>query len=697
MMKLLSFRVTEFRSVTDSGWIDADDVTALIGTNESGKTNLLLPLWKLNPAKDGEINPTADFPRKRYSEIRAMQRKPIFIRARFLMAVELRQQIAALAGITPESLSVVEISRDLGGQHRVSFPDAVVTTTIPQAVVAQTLGEAQREIDGLSVTKAEESYKDALLVGLKQALDALGDASAEINIDKVRDLQAVLEALPIESPAKKSSVAPRFGQLIDALADYQAKLSHPHPDDIQDVHNLVIEHMPAFVYYSNYGNLDSEIYLPHVIQNLNRPNLGSREEAKVRTLKVLFNFVKLEPQEILELGRDAADQNSLTQQEIDRIAAKKKERDILLQSAGTELTLKFRDWWKQGEYRFRFQADGDHFRIWVSDDKRPEDIELEGRSTGLQWFLSFYLIFLVESAMSHKDAILLLDEPGVTLHPIAQKHLSAFFENLSATNQILYTTHSPFLVDADHLDRVKAVYVGEDGTTKVSSNLRAGEGSPNQSNSIYPVHAALGLSVSDALLQGCQVVIVEGPSDQHYLSAIKNNLIGKGLLKPKREIVFIPSGGVRGVAPIVSILGGKNEALPFVVLDADSSGRDFAQKLTTGLYKGMEDRVISIGEYCAFPDAEIEDLFPLSFLAKVANKFLRGPDEDFQDVAIEGEPIVRQIEKFSKDNDIRLLPGWKVEIAAQAKSRLLREDLLRSEPETQERWVSLFNRLNAIS
>lgn len=79
-----------------------------------------------------------------------------------------------------------------------------------------------------------------------------------------------------------------------------------------------------------------------------------------------------------------------------------------MQSASTELTSKFRDWWKQGEYRFRFEADGNHFRIWVSDDKRPEDIELEGRSTGLQWFLSFYLTFLVESKDAHKNSIVLV-------------------------------------------------------------------------------------------------------------------------------------------------------------------------------------------------------------------------------------------------------------------------------------------------
>ena len=62
-MLLNSFRVTEFRSVQDSGWIDAEQITALIGTNESGKTNILLPLWKLNPADEGKIDLKDDLPR----------------------------------------------------------------------------------------------------------------------------------------------------------------------------------------------------------------------------------------------------------------------------------------------------------------------------------------------------------------------------------------------------------------------------------------------------------------------------------------------------------------------------------------------------------------------------------------------------------------------------------------------------------
>ena len=80
-MKLRRFRVSNFRSVDDSGWIDVDSVAALIGTNESGKTNVLVPLWKLKPAKGGEINPTADYPRKSFTDIRAMKKKPVFIEA----------------------------------------------------------------------------------------------------------------------------------------------------------------------------------------------------------------------------------------------------------------------------------------------------------------------------------------------------------------------------------------------------------------------------------------------------------------------------------------------------------------------------------------------------------------------------------------------------------------------------------------
>src|ERR1700744_1196252 len=82
-MRLKRFKVTNFRSVIDSGWVDAEQVTALIGVNESGKTNLLLPLWKLNPASEGEIKPTSDYPKANYAAVRAAPEDFKFITAQF--------------------------------------------------------------------------------------------------------------------------------------------------------------------------------------------------------------------------------------------------------------------------------------------------------------------------------------------------------------------------------------------------------------------------------------------------------------------------------------------------------------------------------------------------------------------------------------------------------------------------------------
>ncbi|MDX2240656.1 MAG: AAA family ATPase [Leptolyngbyaceae cyanobacterium bins.302] len=697
MMKLTGFRVTNFRSVDDSGWIDIGNVTSLIGTNESGKTNLLLPLWKLNPAKDGEINPTADYPRKQYNDIRRAKNKPVFIEARFDLPDYLAEKVSKATGSAAKEVKSAVVKRTFSGEYQVSFPDAMPKRYVSKDEVMQLLSTAHAEISDLTLAgKTEEPFKAEVLAVLYESITEVKEADDNIEENFLKRQKTLLERVNPESPLKRSIIVPRFGQVIDSITEMIASITKPHPKDSTEAKNLVVNNLPAFVYYSNYGNLDSEIYLPHVIDNINRTNLGNREEAKARTLKVLFEFVKLNPQEILELGRDfPSHQGQPTEQQIREITEKKKERDILLQSAGTKLTQSFRDWWKQGEYRFRFQADGDHFRIWVSDDKRPEEIELEGRSTGLQWFLSFYLIFLVESADSHDGAILLLDEPGMTLHPIAQQNLSDFFANLAETNQLIYTTHSPFLVDPDHLDRVKAVYVNNDGTTAVSSNLRAGEKNSAQTKSIYPVHAALGLSVSETLLQGCQAVVVEGTSDQHYLSAVKSYLIGRGMITPKREIIFVPAGGVKGVGAVVSLLTATDEALPHVILDSDMPGHNMAKLLSSNLYKGSDERIILVGNVRSMQNAEIEDLFPTSFLAKILTRlYFRDVEDDLEDVIDEEKPIIPQIQEYAQSNNVILKAGWKVDVAIQSKTRLLRDaNPMKKYESLVDIWKQLFEQI----
>ena len=699
-MKLKRFRVTNFRSVDDSGWINVEDITAFVGTNESGKTNLLVPLWKLNPVRGGEINTLADYPRKRYNEIRNQEDKPIFVRAQFELPTGLIEKITGLTGADAEEVKVAEVSRDFDGERYVRFPDATPVRSLSRADVAELLEAGVADIEAMDATKTEEGLKKSMLVAVAEAQGIVESVGDEVNRAILQKIRGLLKGVDPEDATKRSIIGPRYGRLLDEVEGMVAAVSKPGPSQVKEARAAILREMPSFVYYANYGNLDSEIYLPHVIQNMQRTDLGSREEAKTRTLKVLFEFVKLSSQEILQLGQDQpANAGQPTSDQIQADANKKKERVVLMDSASTDLTHKFRDWWKQGDYRLRFQADGNHFRILVSDDKRPEWIELEGRSTGLQWFLSFFLVFLVEAAGAHRNAVLLLDEPGMSLHPIAQKDLSAFFENLSETNQLMYTAHSPFMVEADHLDRVKAVYVDEGGTTAVSPDLRAAEGDNPQSRSIYPVHAAVGLSVSDTLLYGCQPVIVEGRSDQTYLSAIKNYLIGKGRIKPGRELVFMPSGGVKGVSSITSIITGTDEELPYAVLDSDHAGHGMANKLKQHLYSGADGRVLMVGEFTGVEEAEVEDLFPVPFLARIIARQLPRPrdgEEEFDEVVEAGAPIIPQVEAFAKRHGIELELGWKVEVAKAVKTRLLgNRDPMKGQDELLDLWQELFETLQS--
>lgn len=474
-----------------------------------------------------------------------------------------------------------------------------------------------------------------------------------------------------------------------------------------EIKEKILANIPQFVYYSDYGNLDSEIFLPRVIEDFERTDLSESARAKVRTLDVLFKYVKLSPKEIYELGNDrkvvikkvnnsnqliSTEEEKLSDEEIQEWADKKRERGILLRSAATQLTKSFKQWWLQGDYIFAFEADGQHFRINVSDSLRPEAIELEGRSRGLQWFFSFFLVFLVETKEGHSNTILLLDEPGLSLHPIAQYDLAKFFRKLSEDNQLIYTSHSPFLVDMDNLANVKAVYVDKQtGRTKISSNLRYNE--EDAEKSIYPIHAALGLTVSDTLLLGCLPVLVEGVSDQVYLSLLKRFLIGRGELQYSKEIVFIPTGGVRGMGPVSKLVSSREDDLPFVLLDSDKTGKEYAKSLKNGRYRDEKDKVLSVADFLSDKEFEIEDLIPTEAIISTIDRMYRC-DQYFDDYHDSEKPIVDQIEDWAKSNSIVLEDGWKVELARTIQNRFdkhfqkINDNLLKS-------WKKIFEKLLA--
>ncbi len=437
--------------------------------------------------------------------------------------------------------------------------------------------------------------------------------------------------------------------------------------------------------------------------------MGQREAAKARTLKVLFDLVSLSAEEMLELaratgvvervnqqGQKIGDVTTKTSEEIEEDDKQLRERLALLQSASSKLTKSFSEWWRQGDYIFRLVADGNYFRILVADGRRPEEIELENRSAGLQWFLSFFLVFTYESEDSHEGAIVLLDEPGHSLHPLAQRDLTAFFNNLAKTNQLIFTTHSPFMIDADRLDRVRKVFVGEDGSTEASSDLgiTRGVNGLKGKGATYAVHSALNLTVAESLLLGCKPIIVEGPSDQHYLTAIKNILIGKRKIAPKSELVFPPSGGAKTAKIIASILSGRDDELPKVLLDSDAAGKQAIKSLRDDLYSEAKDRVRETDEvFTDLKGTEIEDLIPTNLMIQVLDRMERRAEQEFEDVHDPKKPIVPQIKNWAEREGFEMEPGWKVKLALGVKEKILANTNRYVKEEDIARWKELFDKL----
>ncbi len=700
-MKLKQFRVRNFKSVQDSGVIKCENITNLIGVNEAGKSNLLLALWKLNPARNGEIIFTSDMPVEKLAEYRTNPEKHYFIDAEFkIIKKDLIEVLSNKFCMDDAIFNDVLVSRNYAGKYSVKFPKLEENGITVKKIILDKVVDFKTKVNDLNdAGKGEDGFKESLI----EKLDALiSKIEMETNISTSKYSKLKEEVNKIEkSDMETSSINPHIDEFAEKISMLDEIVNFFNEEEQSNIRELIIKNLPSFVYYANYGNLDSEIYLPKVIKDFKSTKEHSEKfNAKIRTLKVLFDYVNLSPYEIMEMGqysyriKEYGEIAELTDEQIKVGQEKTKEREVLLNSASTKLTKDFKEWWKQGDYIFDLRADGEYFRIWVSDEKRPARIPLEDRSTGLQWFLSFFMVFLVESKDSHKNCVLLLDEAGTSLHPMAQKDLLNFFENLSITNQIITTTHSPFLVDVNHLERTKVVFVDDKGYTKVSEDLRAGEKKKNATGAVYAVHAALGLSVSEGLLNGCNLVVVEGQSDQFYLNAIKQYLIYTNKISPVKEMIFVPAGGVKSVKQLTSLIAGKQQELPVIVLDSDKSGEDYANKLEKELYSNDKDKILMIKDFVGIENAEIEDLFPEAILERPIERIINDRDFRFKDKFDRNKPVISQIEEWANIYSIDLIHGYKVELSKDIKRDLISSNISAMIPDEYiKKWVSLFNKI----
>jgi len=164
----------------------------------------------------------------------------------------------------------------------------------------------------------------------------------------------------------------------------------------------------------------------------------------------------------------------------------------------------------------------DHLLINI---KEPGySIEPKYRSEGLQWFLAF-LIGILAQAKEIKDYIVLIDEPALHLHPGGQKAVLSLINGLAINNQIIYSTHSPFMVDKRFPERVR--FLIKD--TKTGYSLTKVE-KPTKENILRDplLRQALGYTVTDLSYLSEQNILVEGHLEKKVLETIVNKFIKEG-------------------------------------------------------------------------------------------------------------------------------------------------------------------------
>jgi hypothetical protein len=244
------------------------------------------------------------------------------------------------------------------------------------------------------------------------------------------------------------------------------------------------------------------------------------------------------------------------------------------------------------------------------------------------------------------------------------------------------------MIDPDNLDRARKVYVAEDGTSRLSADLQFEGTEKTRRAAGYTVWSAMGISVAESFLYGCKPIIVEGASDQHYLTAIKLYLIRNGKLQPVREMVFPPAGGAKGVKAVASMVMAKNDMLPIAFFDADSAGLQTIKQLKETLYAHAEDRLLSVSNFLDLQNSEIEDLFPTDLIVTSVDSVFKTAERPFVDSAKQGGLIVPQIELWATNNGVKPELGWKVDVAKRVKHRLL--DGATVPEDFAKRWQKMF-------
>ena len=571
MLTLVKAQVWKYKSIEDSTpVVISDDVTVLVGKNESGKTAFLEALHKAFPLAAEKFDYIADYPRKDLIKYRPKH-----------LANEPQRVVELTFRIEAELASKI---------NKALFADTLV-------IKAGKLWTWERLYDNSSRIGFHVDH-DAVLAYFKKSLAGL-DGVDEVFKD-AKNTNDVVQRIE----AKELAADSRLAMFAKQWRDRAIKATSWGLVDGHIWQTYLSPNMPKFMYFDDYKILEGKINLQALQQRQGASQLSEADETAL-------GLLDLAGTSLTEL---------MSEQGYEPAKAK-------LEAIGLDITRKVFDFWKQNQdldVEFDVKTDskdaapfnsGVNLYIRIKSRRHGVTMPFDQRSKGFIWFFSFLVWFDAVGARvnTEKELILLLDEPGLNLHALAQADFLAYIRDLSKQHQIIYSTHSPFMVDGARLDEVRVVEDKPKDGTKVTGELAG-----SSDESLFPLQAALGYSIAQNLFIAKKNVLVEGPADLIVLQHMNALLEGTGK-DALNESIIVPVGGLDKLVTFVALLGANK--LRLVVLHDRAGGPH--QKLEDLIQQKLIERK-RVLDYSMFLDApaneaDLEDLLPLALYIEAFN------------------------------------------------------------------------------
>ncbi|MEH3134848.1 MAG: AAA family ATPase [Mycolicibacterium neoaurum] len=638
-MLLKSARVQDYRSIHDSGIVEFEEnKTLLVGVNEAGKTAFLKALQQINPPSGTEpFNALRDYPRSRYNEIQRHERDPSDITVVWAEFTLTPDDLAAVLEASPQSSDVTtyHIARQLDGSWQWTFPDAKMFATF---------AEVESDLARLRAHIAKAEGSEPVVAALDELTKVVKPASIMRGVRAGNFLDWLTTALPLIDESN-STEENRYQRLRKAIS---------YGDDVTAAGHAVQQRLPTFVYYSTYFSVRPRINLASLAL---REASGDIEDDFDFANLCLLRLLGFTARELSELAAgepkpenyDGGAANPEYLRASQNHQDKLDDRHYRLNAGSVELTRAVREVWGDERVTLDLVADGQYLKAVVVDDIGV-NVELDQRSEGFRWLVSFFIVFKSQTQGDLKNAILLLDEPGLSLHALKQQEFRNTVTRLAEDNQVVYTTHSPFMVGSDELDLVRIVeMVSRESGTKIHTRVAV-----DDPRSIYPLQAALGYELAQSLFGQRRNLVCEGLTDMMYIEAL-NTAFGESGQGFKNEVALVPASSASKVIYYSTVLVSQNLKVA-ALLDSDSAG-DTAAKQEELIHMLTQKRILRTKDYTAAAGGkpEIEDLLRAT-LVKVAK------DELNWDVT----------ETEAAQPNRRLIDIFKAEIAGFSKYKLAR-------------------------